>query len=547
MPEGQKVEIAFLGDASGLVGAIQDSIGAMAQIQAKSMGFASSMANIAISAVKPIAAALAGAFAAQQSLKAYAASRLPGAEAFVTQMKASKDAVKGVAEAVGEFLAPAAMWASRIIVKIAEPLREAIRVFTAFRNSAVAFLKQLGLNFASAFGTLIPTATKAVKWMMGLFSGPGRNWAKDIEWFRKEWNRIWGAILEYTAPIMVAAAGAIEAALQGIRAAAIAAFEYLKSGAGIVAEWLQSILPAGAKKTQTSLWDIAMVVQKGLITAFVAAEFAIKNWQKVFEVAKTYVLIGVEVLRSAFVSFAGDLWKNMKVAGSNMASMFKHYAVEIGSVFKALGENIGVIFKAVWDSSLRGAKNTAIKMGILATNPVNAMKRYMGGMSENEAKAWDMGMAMFPSVVAPDFSGVKPIPGVAPMPAGSTQPMPGFSGRDVSDTEKKLRESLQGLLANMGSEFAPFLKGRMAEIEKAIGPFIDTIMKGLPGVSGTPGAPIDAPASNKLSKAMAFGSTEAYSAIIKATSGDKQLAEQKKQTGYLRTIANQRGAMPAGI
>lgn len=519
MPD-KDVSIRFLGESSGLVGAIEESISAMAAIQTQSKGFAVQMASIAINSVKPIAGALAGAFAAQQSLKAYAASDLPGAKAFVASMDATKKAIKGVAESVGEFLAPAAMWASKIIVQIATPLREAIRVFTAFRNSAVNFLKHLGLNFISAFAPIVPTATKAVNYIKSLFSGPGRNWAKDIENFRKEWNRVWGQILDYTAPIMVAVGGAIEASLKAIKNVAIGTFALLKGGFGELSNMLSTSIPAGASKSAMSIGDLTSAIQTGLITAIVGVEFAITNWQQSFEIAKSSLLLGVEVLRSSFVALGSDIWANMKVIGENMSA-----------IFKVAAENIAVVFKAVWASIWEGAKNTLLKIAGVFANPIDTFKIIsQGGLAlDGFLKGLEL---QYPTFISPNLSGMKGMPGMSSLP--------GFTPRGISSDETMMRKELDALIDTFKSNFGPFLGGRMKEIEEAANAFKKTILGNLPGVSASVGAPVPGSIGDtKFAGAFQFGSREAYSAILKATGGDsKDLAEQKKQTRYLQNISD---------
>src|ERR1043166_593068 len=150
------------------------------------------------SLIVPIGAAIAGAIGAKKALDAFADSRLPGAKEFTANLKAAKSSLTELSEAVGEYLAPAANFAANMIKKIADALTPVIRTFTAFSQSSGAFLEKLGSNFANAFLTLIPTAKAAVDWLKNLFTGPARNWQKDIDAFRKWWNDTWFAILKFT-------------------------------------------------------------------------------------------------------------------------------------------------------------------------------------------------------------------------------------------------------------------------------------------------------------------------------------------------------------
>ncbi len=532
----KSVSIEFLGDASSLVDAIQDASKAMADIQTQSLGFASSMANVAVKQLAPIAAAVGGAFAYKEALKAFSASDLPGADDFNDSMKETKESLKKVAEAVGEFLAPSAEWAARMIRKITDPLADLIRKFTAFKNSAVEFMKVLGGNAWEGMKQIIPTLQRVSDAVTGLFTGPGRDWSKDIERFRKYWNQTWANILDYTAPIIVAAGGAIEAVFKGIEAAAYAIWEAAKEAFGYLADVLNDYIPAGAGDSGKAIADLAAAIQAGLITALVGVEFAVKNWPLSFGIATTAIMLGVEQLRSSFSQLGSDLWENMKWAGEEMVNVFNHFLPQIQSAFSVMGDNITMVMGAVFDAAMQGAKNTAIKMAIMLTNPFQTMKRYAGNMSKGEEKAWDMGMAAFPTLVKPKFGEMKgfdPFEGYS----GGTG-MPGFKDRPVSDKEIELKAGLDTMLEKFKDGFGEFLPGRMKEIEEATAAFKAKIMENLPGVTGTPEARDLTPdVSSKYAGALQMGSSEAYSAILKATGGgDESLKEAKKTNKVLERI-----------
>lgn len=533
----KKVEIEFLGDSSSLIGSINSTIAAMGRIESQSKSFAMSMANMAVKQLAPIAAAVAGAFAAKKALQDFADSKLPGAAAFKAGLEESKKSLTALSAAVGEFLAPTTALFARIAKSIADFLTPLVRQFTALVASAKEFGKVLASNIVQAFAPLVPTATAAVKWIKGLFSGPSRDWAKDIEWFRREWNRIWGEILTYAAPILIAAAGAIEAGLVAIKNVAIATFNIIKVYAKQAADVFRDLFPPDAGG---GAMELAKAIQQGLVTAFVAVEFAIKNWQQTFEIAKTAVLLGFEKVRNFVTSFGTYAIDLFSVIGSNMANVFTHYTGELLPVFQTLGQNIIAIFKAAFEAVKTSFLNVIMQMVSVAGNPVEAFKAISAGGVVKDMFLGGL-ETLFPTSVNPDWSGVKELPGVAPLPNDQWQPLPGWDMPGPTDRERNLQKELGDLISGAVTDFAPFLKGRMGEIEKAIGPFIAQITKNLPGLSAKVDPMVDT-ASAKRSAAVNWGTRDAYSAIIAATAGkgDKQLAESKKQTRLLERLAGQK-------
>lgn len=414
----------------------------------------------------PIAASLTAAFGAKVSLEAYGLSTLPGAKEFKSSVEASQKSLKKLSEAVGEYLAPAAAFVAKTISKIADALVPIIRAFTALTQSSAEFLKKLASNFAAAFAPVIPTVAAAVEYLNGLFSGPAHDWAKDIEAFRQKWNETWDSILFYAAPILVELGNIVEASLVAIREIATDVFGVLKSLVGDVADWIGSKLPESVGAAGSAFEGLGDKIWIGAVAALSTVEFAIKNWRQVAEISFVAVEYAGLKAFNTIAHYGSEAWDNLKSLASQMVP-----------IFESLGENIGEIFRAAFQSVVGNFVVLVNRLKELGSR----VKDYLTGNFTplewrnlvNPANLLHAGGEF----TAPDFSGVKPLPGVT---------LPGFRERTPTPDENFLRGLLGSLTANFGSGLKEFLKTPLGDLEA----FVATIKKNLPNVTAKPGSPI---------------------------------------------------------
>jgi hypothetical protein len=505
MPDLGTINVDLVANASNFnaqIGSARQSLGGLEQ-QVKSVGVVGETVR---KLILPVGGAILGAFAAKSALGEYAKSQLPGAKDFSKGIEASQKSLAKLGAAVGEYLAPAALRAAKLIKAIADPLTDLVRQFTAFSRSSAALLTQLGKNILAAFRPLLPTVAGWFDAIAGLFDGPKRDWAKALEDFRAEWNAVWQSVLEYTTPIFIEVANVVEAALHAAQEVAIEVFDAIKGVVGDVTEWLKSKIPEGAGASGKAFEGIGESIRQGIIFGLGLAEFAFKSWRDIGELA----FVGVEYAAvTAFEVIAHSI--------DDLQENFSAFAEQLPPLFEAVGENIAEVLKASFESVAENFGVLMLRMkakgeaffhwlaypsGINWRNFANdAVLKHAGG-----------------EFTSPDFSAVKPMPGIE---------LPGFTDRDRSPQEEQLGQSLHEMTEALLEKFKTFAESPIGDE----GAFIKAIQNALPQVNFTPVAATDLAASDKHAAAAIEGSKEAYSAILKATNGKdnipvKQLAAQ---------------------
>ncbi len=360
MSATQSVSIDFLGNAGGLISAINSSVSAMGRMEAQSKTMSASIMSSVRSALAPIAAAVGGAFAAKKALEDFAASDLPGAKAFSKTTKAMNTALKTLSEVIGEYLAPWATKLAEAITYIAKSLEPLIRIVSAFVSSSGDFFQALGSNILGAFRTLMPTVFGFVDKIIAMFSGKA-DWETTFAKIRAAWNKTWDAILTFMAPIIAALAQTIETVV------------------GLLPEF-KAGLPGGVELDW--LIKIADTIQGALLHAILAVQFAITNWRLSFDIAKSAALIAVEVVKSTFAQLAGYL----------------------PELFKVMGRNIIIIFQDVWNAVVVSFKSRFFAIAAVMSNPWQSIKHPLmaGSVLEGALTAG----------ISPNFSPLQPLPGL---------------------------------------------------------------------------------------------------------------------------------------
>jgi hypothetical protein len=499
---------------------------------AQASGIIDALAAKVSSTVVSYGAPIAAAFAASKALAAFGSSDLPGAKAFHSTMKASGKAVQHLSEVVGEFLAPAAAYAAKMVTRIATALEPMIRTVTAFKESATDFLMVLGSNFLGAFANLMPTAKAAVDYLTGLFTGPVADWKAKMEAFRSWWNSTWDSILTYMAPILVGAGKFVDSVFTAIKDIAVEAFGYIETA---------------ATEAGTGMVGWGAALQEGLVTVLAGATTAIENWRLSFDILKASGTVAIEFLKA-----------NFETLGGNAVTIFANVATQLMPIFSALGQNITEVLTfafgetlRIWENQFaqwRGKKGRGLLEFVgLQSGKTQAEMDALGG-SGLESGEWMVGggkggfnafgdmsdaslEAQFPTKRRKNIPGMnmQAIPSFDP--SGLTAGTEAFKSTPAMDAAMKSLDSL-------ATEFKGKMADKKTEINSEVGTFIAAVKKGLTTVTADV-KPRVAEVSNKTVGSFEMGSKEAYSAIVAATSGvsDKQLAEAKKHTKLLGDIA----------
>lgn len=496
-------------------------------------------------AIVPIGTAIAAAFASQQALSAYGESKLPGATQYVKSIDDSKAALKDLAAAVGEYLAPAAQRTAELVTRAAKAITPLMREFTAFSRSAGKFLSALGQNVVSAFAPLAPAIAATVQSIKAMFQGPGRDWRAMLVALRAQWNATWSAILKYTAPVLVAAAGAADAAFSAMRSMAIAAAQAIQNGFGAASKWMASLgpaasaaaaavwsaigkvaswlgvtLPAGATAGARAFIDLGQTIQDSLVTALVAAEYAFASWRAAADVAIAAVSAGLQAVADLGAQYFGQLAANGEVAWSNLVAGASAMVATLQDAFGQFAKYI---------------------RGVLSTLEFNAKLPLANSIIAAHNSFHPFGTQ------APTFRPLD-LP-AAPAAADLTraykpeyQPLPGFHEAKPTQQTTDAFAALKDSWSQFADGFGDFLAPRLKEIGDKIKPFLDAIAKNLPKVDGkpTPAVPDALEPSHRRADAALKGTQEAYRAIYEATSPEKdskQLAEARRQTKLQGQIA----------
>lgn len=495
----ETIGVNLVGSSAGFVSAIEQATSSLKAFEkrAESMGAVGSLLR---STLLPAASAVAAAFSASKALGVFADSDLPGAKAYKDALTESKKAVTALGAAVGEFLAPAAIRVSKIIVSISETLTPFVRKFTAFTSSAAGFLMKLAQNAADALRFVMPTLDAIIKSIEGLFGGPARKWEEDLKAFRAWWNNTWNSILTYTAPIIAAAASAIDQALITIGEIAQEAFQLASD---TLAPFLENV-DQGAGTME----KLAAVVQGSLVTAFNAAEFAIANWRTGLDIAWTSIKLGVSILKDFGSVTLGNAMKALNWFGTEAKNLFSAIFGKDGYIVNLLTELFGNYLPTLVQTSTAAMRNR-----IVAAMP--------GGEALFGANA-NAPFAPF-GFKEPAFN----------WKANAFPAMQGLGGGD-----KGLGIDLSLLTSAFTRSLTDFTQnaGLRAIIE---GWFVaDKLKAGLPNVDANVAAAIDKPASDKRAGLFLEGSREAYQAILKAQGmqektavevAKEQLAEARRQ------------------
>lgn len=544
MAEVDSLTLKFLGDNSSLIGAINQSVAAMGTMQTQAKGFVASMSNAAVRQLAPIATAVASAFAATQALKDFAGSKLPGATEFSKQIASTKASIKSLSEAIGEFLAPGAMFAAKAIQFIVDKLTPLVRIVTAFIASSKDFMAALGQNIITGLRPLLPTVfavfDQIAAWWTG---GSGTDWNAIFQQIRAYWNNAWNAILEFTAPIIVLLADMFDAV-----------FAVVKTAIEAVIELLSGALPDSTGTAGDAIKDIAQWIQTALMTAIITVEYTIKNWALSFEIVKAAAMVAIEYMRSIFDQFAGYAPALFSTIGQNIGAVLSHYLGQTGDnlavawgnikdqavwlggqlqeVFGTMGSNLATIF----DNALGSLESNLKAFGIrflanfltlgakavlfFASPAAFAADQALGGLDgiagwvekKNPFSLPDLmkGTKTPGLTTGPDG---KPLPGYSGLPDGSLKGLPSLPERQVSAFEAEQRKLLEDLMKQFGDGLGPELQQRIADAIARGGAFADAVRKNLPGVNGIPGDPINAPVTTQTAgAALQFGTAAAFSA-----------------------------------
>lgn len=582
------IHVDLTGSAASMVGAVDSAVGALNRMerQAESAGVATKFMQ---QMIVPAATAIASAFAASRALDAFSESNLPGAKAYTSAVDGAKKAVTALAAAVGEYLAPGAIKLANFIKSIAEPLTGLVRRFTAFSQSAGEFLSKLGSNAMAAFRTILPTIDAVIKKIEAFFSGPATDWGKVFDSIRQRWNETWEAILNYTAPIVVALAGAVEASFRMVGEMAVAAFDMIKEAVGSAADLISSLLPASIEGAGGMFEGLGATIQDALVTSFAAAEYAMIHWREVGQMSWTAMQLGAEVTKNYIVQRFFEIGDNLKVIWSNAGllidsyinyaeALFEPFVTNLYDMFVALFNVMGELFDKLWvdhvpeviQATVKNIKDWMITIGEVVKTTfdvvvvaikfafnviLEAMKTIIGpmtimatklGMPIGEALGtWLAGMdeAQKQNNAEPDPSkpktrSLKEILADIPNPFANLpaykqpdlQALPGFEERKVSTEEKSLRGILSGHVSSFMGSLNEFLTSRVPQIWNSASGFIATLTKGLPNVIAKP-APEEASAKKEEVKRSGLameGSREAYKAIL-AAQGEKNMHDLQKQ------------------
>lgn len=523
------LDLEFVGNASGLVDAVNASQRALMALERNTSSVSSSLGRILRTIVAPIAGVILSAFAAKRALADFANSGLPGAAQFAGAMARMRGSMRGLSEAVGELLAPVAQRTALIISAIADRMAPLVRILTAFIAASGPFLKQLGQNFLTALAPLLPQVFSFFRRIMAFWNGI--NWGGAMVSLQVAWNRAWAAILEFVAPIIIALSSLIETFILVARA-----------GFQLLVEWLQSVLPSSANAA-SAVQTVIDAIQFGLLTAIVAVDVALQNLPLLWDLVKTAGLLAFQVLMDNWRGFGQFLMDVFSRIGENIQTIFNNVGSMIWDALAVVGRNIREMFSAIWDFI---AANLILKMGKagmqMALGLLQPIKDHpvlatlilgVGGkaLADKAFASIDSALKKMPEsagFVTPEMEslgidpsrvtqGVKGLPNFAP--AGSAE-------------QDRLAAALDAIKSQVGSVFGKDIAAGVADAMAKSPAFIAKIGANLPNVNAVPSAanlvPQTAGAALQFGTAAAFSAENARKNPLEEKA-DKQIALTQQQ------------------
>jgi len=574
--------IDLVANTGTFVGNVNSAAGAMHGLNQSANSLGAIGAQIKKFAA-PVIATVGAAFAAKRALAAYAESTLPGAAAYVAKIDSMKTAIVALAAAAGEGLAPAAIKTATSIQNFARWLTPLVRQFTALSASAQAFGQALLTNFVKALGPLFPTVQRTFDRIMNWWNSGSTDWDAVFQRIRESW------ILNYTAPLIAGVANVIEASFTAIGEMIDVSLAIVGPIVRDAVEQLSGLIPA-TDGAGFSFAELADTIQTGLVTALVAAEYAVEHWQLSMQIASTAVELGFEIARSSMVQFFTDLWANVQVIGSNAGKLFEAFA----EPFKSLGQYIADVFKFAFEyvqmAATQMIQNLFASMRTLAGALLGSFGQYgewvknvamfaygftrtvVGMMAESLTRLLEQVAIVAKAVkIAIDpMGGVRGVltdlmnegtkehtqrDRMPQMPAfpqlnnpfqmPAMEALPGFNAAAMTKREEELRAQLKGLTSEFGDGFGAVLADKLKWLRIQAELFALNVKKNLPGLSATP-ALVANPKffatgeSTKHGAALLMGSKGAYEAILKAQDANRDIPRQQLKVAQKQVVEAQK-------
>lgn len=288
--------------------------------------------------------------------------------------------------------------------------------------------------------------------------------------------------------------GTIQSAIQAV----FGVVNLLMDGIAVLANWIASLFGGTALGAIGDFKDV-------LLGAFIAAEFAFKNWQDVG-------LLVLSKIGLALISF-----------GLDAAHLFTHTLPELWSFYK---DNSMDILTTI-------AANTLTLFENLASN-VAAIFKNLPALLSGNLNLSDLWQPLTQGFV------------------NTVKELPALSKRELTGLEKDIQAEIGGLEGKLGPGFDAFLQQRLGEFDAAAA----TIEKGTAdAAAAVDQVKIDASANGPAGKgekkevaALQLGGSQTFDAISKAIAGDQkdkaaeiakqQLEQQKEQTAQLTKLAD---------